>query len=505
MSVTFQEKPVHPGGEMFADAVKTSTANAPYSTYIFERGYFHQESWAIVGTPDTIAAFQWCEDNLPNDQRDALIDLAVAHDMLQKPFYEWLKFHGFSAAEASSRRVSYSPYGSGDFTGTGQPERQTPSPDLLWSLAVGCGWSWVSTWVSDAEAEEQAAQAEVEQATQVEAAKAVKLATMRLRLRPADELMNAPPMRWHVRDVLPATGLVALYGPPGSGKSFLLLDLCATLARGDGHWFGHFIRQSIPVVYAVLEGQGGFGQRLKAWSAVHGGSPPPDRLRFLTDPFNLRDEHDVDDLCKAALLMGGQGGLIVLDTLSRAAPGTDENSGEDMGEVIAACAEIQRKMSGTVLLVHHTGKDAARGLRGHSSLAGAVDVAIETSRNGDFREWTIAKSRDAADGLRETFRLKLVDLGVDDYSQPVTSYVVQVEDNSEMTVKLPASLQQLKPVFDKLSPEGQAVSFGEFCKAVRAWFIKQGNPTGYRRDNIGRDYAKHFKVSRPGGNTLIVL
>lgn len=225
------------------------------------------------------------------------------------------------------------------------------------------------------------------------------------------------------------------------------------------------------------------------------------------EPFDLRESHDVSDLCEAVLLHGGNGGLVVLDTLSRAAPGTDENSASDMGELIAACAEIQRRTGGAVLLVHHTGKDVTKGLRGHSSLNGAVDVAIETTRNGDFREWVIVKSRDSADGAHNGFSLKLVTIGDDVSGLPVSSYVVEPMDGPAPSPvkKLPASLQIAKPIYEQLHKDSAQVTFGELCKAVKAWHIEQGNPKGFRKDNLQRDYAKHFEADKPTDDTLVSL
>ena len=50
----------------------------------------------------------------------------------------------------------------------------------------------------------------------------------------AADVLNAPPLRWLVCGVLPATGLACVYGASGSGKSFLALDLCTAIAAGAG-------------------------------------------------------------------------------------------------------------------------------------------------------------------------------------------------------------------------------------------------------------------------------
>ena len=229
------------------------------------------------------------------------------------------------------------------------------------------------------------------------------------------------------RTQLLADGLAALYGPSGSGKSFLALDLCAAIADGAPEWFGKRVCAA-PVTYCALEGERGMGKRAKAWS-IKNRRPLPSRLRFVTQGVDLRQEGDIADLAAAVLAAGGRNGLLVVDTLNRAAPGADENASKDMGELINSCKELQRRIGGVVLLVHHTGKDGAKGLRGHSSLYAALDAAIEISRTDNRREWSIAKSKDDEDGERTAFRLHVVELGDDEHGDPVTSCIVEPDES----------------------------------------------------------------------------
>lgn len=60
-----------------------------------------------------------------------------------------------------------------------------------------------------------------------------QLPTMRFKLISGTELHNAPSMKWLIRGLLPRTGLAVLYGPSGSGKSFLMLDIACALAGGS--------------------------------------------------------------------------------------------------------------------------------------------------------------------------------------------------------------------------------------------------------------------------------
>lgn len=187
----------------------------------------------------------------------------------------------------------------------------------------------------------------------------------RYRVLGADDLLNAPPLRWLVRGVVPAQGLACIYGASGSGKSFLALDMCAAVAGGT-EWFECRVTAA-PVVYVALEGEHGFRQRADAWQAHHARDLPLG-LRFVMQPFDLRNTADLNELADAVKSSGGAGGLLIIDTLNRASGGADENSSKDMGDILDATKMLQSQLGGTVLLIHHSGKDITRGLRGHSSL-----------------------------------------------------------------------------------------------------------------------------------------
>lgn len=253
-----------------------------------------------------------------------------------------------------------------------------------------------------------------------------KTPQMRYRLMRADEVVDAPPLHWLVRGVLPAAGLAALFGASGSGKSFLALDLCAAVAAGWPEWFACRVK-SAPVVYVALEGEAGFSQRVKAWQ-LHHGRYLPESLRFVMQTLDLRNPDDIAEIAEAVNAAGAAGGLLVIDTLNRAASGADENSVVDMGAIIAAAKDLQARLGGMVLLVHHSGKDATKGLRGHSSLHAALDAAIEVSRTDDRRNWRIAKAKDGEDGKAHPFKLEVVKIGEHDDGEAITSCVVVADE-----------------------------------------------------------------------------
>lgn len=212
-----------------------------------------------------------------------------------------------------------------------------------------------------------------------------------------------PQPKWRIVNVLPETGLGVLYGPPGSGKSFLALDLALALTQGNKHWFGAEITGPCSVLYVNLESSWGLQGRLRAWTNET-GEALPSTLSFIIDPFDLLDEGHIGKLIQRA----PKNGVIIIDTLARATPGTDENSSVDMGLIIQATGRIQAATASLVLLVTHSGKDATRGVRGHTSLTGAADAVIELTKREKSRVLKLVKAKEAEDGIQKEFVLKPV-------------------------------------------------------------------------------------------------
>lgn len=293
---------------------------------------------------------------------------------------------------------------------------------------------------------------DLEQARGVEAVRRLlespKTAPQRFQLLTPAELTALPPVRWQVRGVLPQEGIAAIYGPPGSGKSFLVLDLLAHIAGGRD-WFGCRVTAA-PVVYVGLEGEAGIAQRIQAWQASNG--PLPQDFRAILSPLDIRKQDDRAELAQSIKRAGMAGGIVCLDTLNRASPGADENSSAEMGEIIQAAKALQAELGGLLVAIHHSGKDASRGLRGHSSLLAALDASLEVTRDGDRREWRIGKAKDGEDGKANPFRLAVVELGTDDDGEEITSCVCLPDEStgdSVRRVKLPSGGNQ-KIVWDAL-------------------------------------------------------
>ncbi len=95
---------------------------------------------------------------------------------------------------------------------------------------------------------------------------------------------------------------------------------------------------------------------------------------------------------------------------------------------MTASAEMLKERTGAcVLLIHHTGKSAAQGARGHSSLRAAVDTEIEVTKEdgSDVIEAEATKQRDMPRGKVFRYWLAGVDLGEDQDGDAITTCVVE--------------------------------------------------------------------------------
>lgn len=287
---------------------------------------------------------------------------------------------------------------------------------------------------------------------------------LRYQLLTGDQLCKLPAMRWLIKNVLPSRGTAVMFGPSGSGKSFLVLDMLQSLASGSD-WFGHKVKQC-SVTYIALEGEAGVAGRIKAYQARHGSTSL--NIRYVAQPVELLDADDRNELAEA-ILDAGTGGVVVLDTLSRATPGLDENDSKAMGLIIASAKKLQELVGGLVLLVHHTGKDTGKGMRGHSSLHAALDCAIEVKRNGDNREWVLAKSKDGEDGASHPFKLEVVHLGIDLDGDAITSCVIVANQSAQAIAKKTPTLGS-----------NQAIALKALEESLRTAidFDKDGAPPG---------------------------
>lgn len=263
-------------------------------------------------------------------------------------------------------------------------------------------------------------------------ANAINIRTKKeLKLLYADDITPVTDTSDFVEDVLRDNEFSVIYGESNCGKTFFMLDLAMHVALGM-KWRDKEVEQG-GVIYAALEGGHGTKNRIVAFKEHYGvisGIPlaiVPSNLNFLDADGDIKA---LVEAIKGAKERLGNVRLIVIDTLARAISGGDENSSMDMGQLIIN-ADILRGITGAhISFIHHSGKDAAKGARGHSSLRAAVDTEIEISRPDTDSPSLIkvVKQREMEMIDDMAFSLKPIVLGQDKRGKDVTSCAVIAAD-----------------------------------------------------------------------------
>jgi AAA domain len=240
---------------------------------------------------------------------------------------------------------------------------------------------------------------------------------------------NAASLQYIVKGILNKRDLALIHGEPGSGKSFLALDLAMASARGL-NWFnartnGHC------TVYMAAESAHGFSNRLFACMKHHSlvdynAKSIPLHVIPASPKLSGGDDYQcvIQTLGEIAEVECRPVDCLFIDTVSSVMQGADENTSEGMGTLLANAKRIREACGCAVILIHHdskVGKDA----RGHSSLKGDTDCIIQVERSGDNRSFTVRKSKEGKDGQSFGFTLKVIELGTDSDGDPITSCVIE--------------------------------------------------------------------------------
>lgn len=209
--------------------------------------------------------------------------------------------------------------------------------------------------------------------------------------------------------------LAMLYGPSGSGKTHVALDMAAHIASGV-RWRGKRVTSG-RVAYIAAEGGNGIRNRAKALM-MNNAKLADANMTVITTHVALHLEAERNALIE--VLSPQAPIMVVLDTLARCTVGLDENATEDMAKIVASADILRAALDCTVLIVHHTGKDARAGARGSSALRAAVDTEIEVTESHEIRA---TKQRDMAEAPPIHFAIKSVFLGKDSDGDDVTAGV----------------------------------------------------------------------------------
>jgi AAA domain len=257
---------------------------------------------------------------------------------------------------------------------------------------------------------------------------------------------------WLVKNFLGHTEASAFYGPPGSGKSALVEDMGLHIAAGLP-WLGREVMQGA-VLFVALERRLLVERRAIAFREYH--KLPDLPFAIIGGVYDFRDQRTAAIVAEIVQQLEKEIGqkvvLVIIDTISRALAGGDENSSKDMGAIVATTARLQMATGAHVSWVHHVPIDAGERLRGHGALLGALDTTINVEKlaNG-IRTATVIKANDSEEGEHVTFKLESVTIG----PETTAPVVIQAEDQPHVGTGEPRLKPNQKTMFSILHDAGE--------------------------------------------------
>ncbi|MGS0755688.1 AAA family ATPase [Roseateles sp. GG27B] len=180
-----------------------------------------------------------------------------------------------------------------------------------------------------------------------------ELAALGLAVKSGSAISAHPEIADIVRGVIPAA-LGMLFAPPSAGKTLVAIDLAMHVALGLP-WLGQRTTQG-SILYVATESQTGINRRFIA-KAQSMGLPMPDNLRIIGGDASLRITEPKHMAVLESLMVSlGSGGVAIIDTLSNATAGINENDSGAYAEQLTKLIGLCQRTGWAVLLVHHSTK-----------------------------------------------------------------------------------------------------------------------------------------------------
>ena len=259
-------------------------------------------------------------------------------------------------------------------------------------------------------------------------------------------MQNITPPKWVVKDICEEDSVVAIFGQPKSGKSFVTVDLACNIVLGRD-WHGHETEQG-SVVYLAGEGMRAISRRFLAWQQLNATRVKDAPLLISTRGARLLDDKDhqlLKDTIDRTQDESGKVRMIIVDTLQRNFGAGNENSTEDMSAFIERIDDLRDSYSTCICIVHHTGHGTSSRARGSSVIQASVDWEYRVTRTNlgsdMFVEFSQTLVKDGKPVMPKNFKFIEQKLPFHD----MTSGALEIIDAGDMPKKT------------KVSEKGQAI------------------------------------------------
>jgi hypothetical protein len=333
----------------------------------------------------------------------------------------------------------------------------------------------------------------------------------RLTLRFGFDATHPVPMGTVVKGLLHAGSLTLFYGPPKSGKSFLLTDLFLVIAAAQADWLGHKVVRPGPVLYVACEGHAGFWKRLKAKAKVmawdensfpSGFILATGRPVLISFDEKLRNfaPHPDDVLAKVMELreQGIEPVSVAIDTVFRSFGGGNVNDSSHMNAYIEALTRIA-DLGIAVAIVHHQTKSTGTAA-GSVTLIGSADTIIRTGSDPELKAekwWEVEAAKDDASTDRRAFTLQITDVGLDLEGEMASSCIV-IDGGSKPGDAVDAAVK--KTMGRPRDPAKDNIAFAMLKKLIEAKGedVQDFDNYGQKAIKIGVLRERFYREAMPG-------
>ncbi|EAQ4379527.1 AAA family ATPase [Salmonella enterica] len=181
-------------------------------------------------------------------------------------------------------------------------------------------------------------------------------------------------------------GVTMLYGASSSFKSYGVISMLCRVATKTHRWGGRNIKGGA-VLYVAAEGGSSVMPRVGAWADKYNDGNPLDLFYTLPLAVDLSVPANVTKMVKEIRHIAHHTGepvrIVAVDTLSQSMMQGEENSASDVAKFMAGATRVFTETGAAVIIVHHSGKDSSKGMRGSSAAFANADAVIRVERIGD--------------------------------------------------------------------------------------------------------------------------
>ena len=329
---------------------------------------------------------------------------------------------------------------------------------------------------------------------------------------------NGPKVQWHgeakteaaapalIKGLIKQVSVNLLSGQWGTFKTFVILDIAGDVILGLP-FIDYRLKRKGGVLFIAAEGGGSIPLRLQAMINKKLGLPPmedapPQPFAWINcqpNFFRAGSGPMIKLTQEVAATMQERFGcelvMIVVDTMAAAAGWSDEDDAAQTQTVMNSLWSLAEETDTAVFAVDHFGKDGKVGTRGSSAKEGAADSILAlfgdrepTGKMTNLR-LGIRKVKDGETGREIPFDFEVIDFGVDEDNDQVTSCIINWHPDRRIEKKVGGRPPKYMEIFN----EAVSAAFAAHSETI----LLNGKEVRMVKQDWGRELFKEQTEGEP--------